>query len=64
MTTKFSSLAQSGLFNGRACRAGAEAAGSGAAQLSFSEVLGMGHSEALGITSYSCLVCCRSAVKN
>lgn len=42
MTTKFYFLAQSVLFNGRACRAGAEAAGNGAAQPSFSGVLGMG----------------------
>lgn len=32
MTTKFFSLAQCGHFKGRACRAGAEAAGNGASQ--------------------------------
>lgn len=64
MTNKFSFLAQSGLFNDRVCRAGAEAAGNGAALPSFSGVLGMGCAEALGIALCSCLLCCRSAVMN
>lgn len=62
MIIKFSSLAQSGLFNGRACRAGAEAAGNGAAQPSFSGVLGMGRAETLGIALYSSVllqICCQ-----